>query len=141
MTFTEAERDYLASQALGRLATVSAEGDVQNNPVGFTLNADTGTIDIGGLAMGSTRKFRNVQATGRVAFVVDDIVSTDPWTVRGVEIRGDGEALVGQAPSQPWLSPEIIRIHPRRILSWGIAAGVPGMSGRNVEPPSGAATA
>lgn len=137
MTFTEAEREYLASQGLGRLATVSAVGDVQNNPVGFVLNVDTGTIDIGGFAMGATRKFRNVQATGRVAFVVDDIVSTDPWIVRGVEIRGDGEALTGQAPSRPWLSPEIIRIHPRRILTWGIEPGAPGMSGRNVEPSNG----
>jgi pyridoxamine 5'-phosphate oxidase family protein len=59
--------------------------------------------------MASTRKFRNVHATRRVAFVVDDIVSVDPWTVRGVEVRGTGEALSGQTVSQPGLSPEIIR--------------------------------
>jgi pyridoxamine 5'-phosphate oxidase family protein len=135
MTFTEAECAYLVAQALGRLATVSAEGDVQNSPVGFSLNPDTGTIDIGGLAMASTRKFRNVHATGKVAFVVDDVVSVDPWTVRGVEIRGTGEALNGQTPSQPGLSPEIIRIHPRRVISWGIEPDVPGMSGRNIELP------
>ncbi len=137
MTFTDAERDYLVAQALGRLATVSAEGDVQNNPVGFRLNPDTGTIDIGGLAMGSTRKFRNVHATGRVAFVVDDIVSVNPSTVRGVEIRGNAEALTDQTPAQPWQRPESIRIHPRRILSWGVEPGVPGMPGRNVEPHGG----
>jgi pyridoxamine 5'-phosphate oxidase family protein len=45
MTFTEAEREYLSSQRLDRLATLPAEGDVQNNPVGFTLNPDIGTID------------------------------------------------------------------------------------------------
>lgn len=135
MTFTQAEREYLASQPLGRLATVSAEGDVQNNPVGFSVNPDTGTIDIGGRAMASTRKFRNVQATRRVAFVVDDIVSVDPWTVRGVEVRGIAEALSGQTPSQPSLSPEIIRIHPQRILSWGVEPAVPGMHGRSVESP------
>lgn len=58
MTFTDAERDYLGSQVLDAWRGVSAAGDVQNNPVGFVLNPDTGTIDIGGLAMGTTRKFR-----------------------------------------------------------------------------------
>ncbi|MDT7713077.1 MAG: pyridoxamine 5-phosphate oxidase family protein, partial [Pseudonocardiales bacterium] len=58
-----------------------------------------------------------------------------PWTVRGVEVRGIAEALSGQTPSQPWLSPEIIRIHPQRILSRGVEPDVPGMHGRSVESP------
>ena len=44
---------------------------------------------------------------------MDDIASYDPWTVRCLEIRGDAEAL-----------PEgrrLIRIHPRRVVSWGIS--------------------
>jgi pyridoxamine 5'-phosphate oxidase family protein len=44
--------------------------------------------------MGATRKFRNVQANGQVALVIDDPVSRDPWTVRGLQIRG-------VAPVQP----------------------------------------
>lgn len=132
MTFTEAEREYLASQLLGRLATVSAKGDVQNNPVGFHYNAETGTIDIGGYAMGASRKFRNIQATGQAALVVDDLASRDPWKVRGIEIRGRGEALEGQAPYRPGLSGEIIRIHPRRIIAWGIDPDAEGMQARDV---------
>jgi pyridoxamine 5'-phosphate oxidase family protein len=131
-TLTEAELAYLAGQTLGRLATVSADGAPQNNPVSFRYNAEHGTIDIGGLAMGNTRKFRNVQATGRAAFVVDDIASRSPWRVRGVEIRGDAEALVDQEPPGPHFSRELIRIHPRRVISWGLDPERPAMQSRSV---------
>ena len=55
-----------------------------------------------------------------VAFVVDDIASVDPWVVRGVEIRGTAEALTDVDPPRPTMSREIIRITPRRIISWGL---------------------
>lgn len=131
MTLTPAERDYLASQPLGRLATRRPDGSLQNNPVGFRYNEQTGTIDIAGRALATTRKFHNVAANGAVALVVDDVVSRDPWTVRGVEIRGHAEALVDQTPISSYTSPELIRIHPRRVISWGIGAG-PGMHGRDI---------
>jgi pyridoxamine 5'-phosphate oxidase family protein len=120
MTFTDVQLEYLDSQRLGRLATVSGEGDLQNNPVGFFYNADLGTVDIGGSNMGSTRKFRNVQATGRAAFVVDDLASVQPWRVRGVEIRGRAEALADVEPPGKGYSGELIRIHPDRIIAWGL---------------------
>jgi pyridoxamine 5'-phosphate oxidase family protein len=34
-----------------------------------------GTIDIGGRAMGASRKFRNIAANPNVALVIDDIAS------------------------------------------------------------------
>ena len=120
MPFSEAELEYLASQRIGRLATVDRHGVPQNNPVGFRVNIEAGTIDIGGTNMGTSRKFRNVQANPKVSFVIDDLASIDPWHVRGVEIRGLAEALVGQPVPQPHLSPETIRIHPERIISWGL---------------------
>jgi pyridoxamine 5'-phosphate oxidase family protein len=118
-TFTDAELEYLAAQRLGRLASAGPGGRLQNNPVGFRVNTAAGTIDIGGFKMGASQKFRNVRANGQAAFVVDDLVSVDPWTVRGLEIRGHAEALTGVAPSQPFMSGEIIRIHPERIYGWG----------------------
>ncbi|MGC9671256.1 PPOX class F420-dependent oxidoreductase [Planosporangium sp. 12N6] len=132
MSFTEAELAYLSTQRLGRLATVDPDGEPQNNPVGFRYNPETGTIDIGGYTMGTTRKFRNVQANGRAALVVDDVASRDPWRVRGIEIRGVAEAVRGATPPMPHLSDDIIRIHPRRIISWGIERFGPGMSRRDV---------
>ena len=120
MVFTEGELAYLRSQRLGRLATLAADGTLQNNPVGFSVDQDAGVINVGGRDLGNTRKFRNVAANGQVAFVVDDIASVDPWVVRCFEVRGSAEALTGQTPASPYMSAEIIRIHPRRIISWGM---------------------
>lgn len=120
VTLTEAERQYLNSQPLGRLATVDANGAPQNNPVGVFLDEKTGDILIGGGALGTTRKFRNVRANDRVALVVDDLVSRDPWTVRGLEIRGTAVALEDVDPPVPFMSREVIRITPTWVSSWGI---------------------
>jgi pyridoxamine 5'-phosphate oxidase family protein len=106
MVFTENERDYLASQPLGRLATVDTKGHPQDNPVGFAYDEVNGTIDIGGWTMGTTRKFANVATTPFAALVVDDLVSRDPWTVRGMEIRGRAEAISGQEPLNSYSSPD-----------------------------------
>jgi pyridoxamine 5'-phosphate oxidase family protein len=120
--FTDAELEYFASQRLGRLATLAADGTLQNNPVGFEVDPDNGMIDIRGRDMGNSRKFHNVAANGQVAFVVDDIASFDPWVVRCLEVRGTAEALTDQTPPNPYMSGEVIRIRPRRIISWGLGA-------------------
>ncbi|WP_084962442.1 PPOX class F420-dependent oxidoreductase [Thermoactinospora rubra] len=120
MTFTEAELAFLRTQRIGRLATVSPGGQVQNNPVGFFLNPELGTVDIGGHNLGATKKFRNIQAGSTVSLVVDELVSTDPWVVRGIEIRGTAQALTGVEPPVPFFSGELIRIRPVRIVSWGL---------------------
>ena len=125
MQFSETELAYLTSQRLGRLATVDPSGAPQNNPVGFRYNAELGTIDIGGRNMGASRKFRNVAANPRVAFVVDDIASVQPWRVRCVEIRGHAEPVTGQEPVIPGMSGEIIRVHPDRIISFGLDTPAP----------------
>jgi pyridoxamine 5'-phosphate oxidase family protein len=114
------ERDYLASQRLGRLATVDAHGQPQNNPVGFFLNDELGVIDIGGKAMGQTKKFRNVRSNPLVSLVVDDLASVTPWRVRGVEIRGHAEAVTEWQPPYPYYSREAVRIRPTRVISWGL---------------------
>ncbi|HEY7350493.1 MAG TPA: PPOX class F420-dependent oxidoreductase [Ktedonobacterales bacterium] len=115
--FLEAELEYLKTQRLGRLATVNARGAPQIAPVGFRYNEELDTIDIGGLNISETQKFRNVARNGLAAFVVDDVLP--PWQPRGIEIRGHAEALTegGQA-ILPHFSPELIRLTPRRIISW-----------------------
>jgi pyridoxamine 5'-phosphate oxidase family protein len=102
------------------LATVNKSGIPQNAPVSFRHNEATGTIDIGGLAMGTTRKFANVAATGVASLVIDDVADQVNWAVRGVENRGNAEALRDVEPATPYTSREIIRIHPTRIISWGL---------------------
>jgi pyridoxamine 5'-phosphate oxidase family protein len=114
--FTEAERRYLAGgRQLARIATVGADGTPHVVPVAFMYNAVRDTIDIGGSALEQTKKFQDVLRTGRAAIVIDDLQSTDPWHPRGVEVRGRGEAIAMPTP--------MIRIHPERIVSWGIDGG------------------
>jgi pyridoxamine 5'-phosphate oxidase family protein len=118
MPLTTAEIDYLGAQRLGRLATIQPDGSPQVKPVGFRYNAELGTIDIVGFRMSASQKFRNVSRDGRAALVVDDIVSTQPWRVRFLEIRGIADAVPGSDGGGP--DTALIRIHPRRILSFGI---------------------
>ena len=120
MPLTEAQLRYLESQPVGRLATVGPDGEPQNRPVGFRYNAEADTIDIGGLRLAATQKFRNVDANGRAAFVVDDVVSRTPWRVRGVEIRGRAEAVRDQPPPREGMSGELIRLHVERVWAWGL---------------------
>ena len=120
MDLSENERNYLNSQPLGRLATLAPDGSPQSCPVGFFLNEALGTIDIGGHNLGRSQKFRNVQRDGRVTLVVDDLASIDPWAPRGIEIRGEAEALTDAEPPRPGFSSELIRIHPNRVLAWGL---------------------
>lgn len=81
MSFHDVEVEYLRAQPLGRLATVHMDGTLQVSPVGYTFSTTLGTIDIGGHENAASRKYRNVAENGRVAFVVDDILSRDPWRV------------------------------------------------------------
>jgi pyridoxamine 5'-phosphate oxidase family protein len=120
--FQEIEIDYLAGgRQLGRIATVGADGTPHVVPVAWIYNAARDTIDVGGSELEQSKKFRDVARTGRVAIVIDDLASTDPWRARGIEIRGRGEAIA--------LPTALIRIHPERIVSWGIE---PGRSARTV---------
>jgi pyridoxamine 5'-phosphate oxidase family protein len=130
VTLTEAERAYLQSQPLARLATVDGAGAPQNNPVGVFLDEETGDIIIGGHAMGASRKFRNVQRNGHVALVIDDLISRDPWTVRGLEIRGTAVALEDVDPPVPFMSREVIRVTPTWVTSWGVDPEAPGRYSR-----------
>jgi pyridoxamine 5'-phosphate oxidase family protein len=114
--FTEAERRYLAGgRQLGRIATVGADGTPHVVPVAWIYNAARDTIDVGGRELQGSKKFRDVARTGRAAIVIDDLPTTDPWRPRGIEVRGRGEAIALPTP--------MIRIHPERIVSWGIEAG------------------
>jgi pyridoxamine 5'-phosphate oxidase family protein len=122
--FSDAELEYLATAELARLATVRADGSPQVSPVGFAYHAEHRAIDIGGFGMSRSQKFHNVRANNRVALVIDDIVSRDPWRVRCLEIRGRAEAITDPTDSgidnSHGLDHAIIRVHPDRIISFGV---------------------
>ena len=112
--FTEAEAEYLAENFIGRVATSAPSGQPHVVPVGYRF--DGSTITFGGRNLARSLKYRNLMANTKVAFVVDDIVSTNPWKVRGIEIRGRAEPL----SSDDGVS--MIRIIPLNIRSWGLEA-------------------
>lgn len=122
--FTPEETAYLQSQRLGRLGTAGPDGQPHVVPVSFRYNPEQDAIEIGGHGgFAKRKKFRDIARNSKVAFVVDDLASVNPWTARGIEIRGRAEAVAtGGTALGPGFDPEMIRIKPQRIVSWGIEA-------------------
>jgi PPOX class F420-dependent enzyme/OxyR family protein len=118
---TAAHIEYMASQRLGRLATAGADHRPHVVPTSFRYNADLGTVDLGGRRVAETKKYRDVQANGWAALVIDDLLSTDPWRPRFLEIRGRAEAIpTGGADLGPGFGDGFIRLHPEKVNSFGI---------------------
>lgn len=109
--FKQHEVAFLESgRRLGRIATVGRDGTPHVVPVGWTYNAETDTIDVGGHDFATTKKFLDVARHGRAAIVIDEVLA--PWSPRGIEVRGRAEAVAGP--------PAMIRISPDRVRSWGL---------------------
>jgi pyridoxamine 5'-phosphate oxidase family protein len=122
-SFSEAELGYLLGERrLGRLATADATGTPHVVPVGWRYNPELGTIDVSGLDLTVTKKFRNVRENPRAAFVVDDLASTVPWRPRSVMVQGSATAVEAAPDDRPAVGGAVIRIFPERIVSWGIGA-------------------
>jgi pyridoxamine 5'-phosphate oxidase family protein len=114
--FTESELAYLLEERrFGRLATVGEDGTPHVTPVGWSYNAEEDTIDVGGHDFDQTKKYRDARRSGRAAIVIDDVLA--PRICRAVEVRGRAETFD---------DPPLIRIHPERIVSWGIESEVRG---------------
>jgi pyridoxamine 5'-phosphate oxidase family protein len=118
---TEAQINFLAEHRLGRIATAGSDGKPHVVPTSFRFNAELGTVDVGGMHVATTKKYRDVQANPWAAIVVDDVVSTDPFTPRMLEIRGRAEAIPGGGDDLgPGFGGAFIRIHPTKINSFGV---------------------
>lgn len=122
--FSDNELAYLEGQRLARLATADAKGSPHVVPVGFRISGDGDAIEAGGHNFAKSKKYRDLQANPRVAMVVDDLASVEPWTPRGLEVRGTaelhdsgGSEKFGRGWDEAW-----IRIVPERVISWGIEA-------------------
>lgn len=118
---TRAQIDYLAGQRLGRVATSGPDHKPHVVPTSFSYNTELGTIDVGGMHVAATKKYRDVQANPWAAIVVDDLASTEPWSPRMLEIRGRAEAVEsGGDRLGPGFGDGFIRIHPEKVNSYGI---------------------
>lgn len=123
MSFTDEEITYLRSQPLARVATVAADGRPDVVPVAFEFDGSCFWIGGGGPSVLATRKFRNLLAGNRhVAFVVDDMVSFEPFVARGIRVYGTAEEpreRVGMVGPGVYA-----RVTPTVSWSWNMA-GVP----------------
>lgn len=113
--FTDAEITYLTSddRPLGRVATVGPDGMPHVVPSGVRYNPEHDTLDISGIKLEATKKYRDIARTGVAAVVLDDVLP--PWQPRGIEVRARAELVDAPQP--------LIRLHPRRIISWGLDGG------------------
>lgn len=112
--FSDVELEFLTDgeRRLGRIATVGANGTPHVVPSGWSYNAEEDAIDLGGANLTATKKYKDVARTGHAALVIDEVLP--PWRPRGIEVRGRAEVLDGIP---------LIRIHPGRVVSWGLEPG------------------
>jgi pyridoxamine 5'-phosphate oxidase family protein len=132
--FSAAEISYLQSQRLARIATAGPDCQPHVVPLAFRYNPETDTIDVGGHDFAQRKKYRDVQHNPRVAIVIDDLASIDPWRPRMIEVRGEADILpTGGESVGPGFDPPMFRIRPKRIISIGIEGEGPlGRSARSV---------
>jgi len=67
-------------------------------------------------------KFRNVLQNNKVAIVVDDLKSIDPWDPRGIRIYGIADIVTrqgGYLENTDHPNPQYIRVSPKK-WSWGL---------------------
>jgi pyridoxamine 5'-phosphate oxidase family protein len=111
--FTEEEIAYLASQRMARLATASPSGQPDVAAVTFGLDGDT--IVSGGFDITKTVRYGYLLKNPRAVIVIDDLATVDPWSPRGVKVRGSATLEQARGGLR-------IRIVPEVIWSWGINA-------------------
>jgi pyridoxamine 5'-phosphate oxidase family protein len=126
--FSQKEAEYLSSQRLARIATASSrKGFIQPDvvPVGFDFDGED--LYVSGMKLLKSTKYKNVQKNPRVALVIDDLKSVNPWEPRGIRIYGIADIVTRQdGYMQQTDHPSItyIRIKPLKKWSWGIDAPV-----------------
>ena len=120
MSFTDEEVLYLRSQPIARLATLCPEEQPDLVPLGFEFDGTFFWVGGSGPSVLDTRKFRNVQGgRDKVALVIDDMVSFDPFIVRCIRVYGRAKAPVERVGV---LGPGFyLRITPTISWSWNMA--------------------
>jgi pyridoxamine 5'-phosphate oxidase family protein len=111
VTFADEESEFLAQSKLGRIAT-SYSGQPHVVPVAYEF--DGKHFYFGGFNLEKSTKFRDISKNSKVAFVVDDLLTKNPWRPRGIEIRGTAEIEENDDGLY-------VKITPTHKASWGLA--------------------
>ncbi|WP_020670120.1 PPOX class F420-dependent oxidoreductase [Amycolatopsis nigrescens] len=120
MSFTDEEIAYLRAQPIARVATVGGGEQPDVVPLAFEFDGTCFWVGGSGPSVAGTRKFRNVLAGhGKVALVVDDLVSFEPFIARCVRVYGEADGPVERSGiAGPGL---YLRITPTISWSWNMA--------------------
>jgi len=123
--FSEKEIEYLKSQRIARIATAvgSSEQSVQPDVVPVGYDFDGQYFYVGGINILKSRKYKNVLKNNKVALVIDDLKTIDPWDPRGIRIYGTADIVTRQSgymEQTPHSQADYIRIKPEKKWSWGI---------------------
>ncbi len=111
--FTDNEIAYLKSQRLARIATVSTSGQPDNSPTGFEFDGEVFYLGSRG-DLRQTRRGKSVLAGNtKIALVVDDLESINPWKPRSIRIYGTAEFIEHEGR---FGNKQYMRITP--TLSW-----------------------
>jgi PPOX class F420-dependent enzyme/OxyR family protein len=68
-------------------------------PVGFDFDGDY--IYVGGMNILKSTKYKNVLKNNKVAIVVDDLKSVEPWEPRGNKVYGTADVV--SAKEDTWI--------------------------------------
>jgi len=127
--FSQKETEYLRSQRLARIGTASSTtgGSIQPDvvPVGFDFDGQY--FYVSGMNLIKSTKYKNVQKNPKVALVIDDLNSVNPWEPRGIRVYGTADIVTrqgGYMQQTDHPSAMYIRIKPLKKWSWGIEAPV-----------------
>lgn len=115
--FTDEEIAYLKSQPLARLATVAQDLQPDASPVGFDFDGEVFLII--GHNLTATRKYINIdKGNSKVALVIDDLESINPWRPRGIRIFGIADIVEKEESANG--PRRYIRVRPTISWSWNI---------------------
>ena len=118
--FRDDEVQYLRSQGMARLATVGEDEQPDVVPVACEFDGAYFWVGGSGASVLRTRKVANVRAGRRkVALVVDDVPSLDPFVARGIRVYGVADGPVERVGM---VGPGLfLRITPQVSWSWNMA--------------------
>jgi pyridoxamine 5'-phosphate oxidase family protein len=120
VAFTDDEVGFLRSHGLARLATLGEDDQPDVVPVACEFDGEHFWVGGSGESVLRTRKVGNVRAGRRkVALVVDDLPSFDPFIARGIRVYGVADGPIERVGM---VGPGLyLRITPRVSWSWNLA--------------------
>jgi pyridoxamine 5'-phosphate oxidase family protein len=125
--FSRNEIEYLKSQRIARIATVSVSSEDTRSiqpdvvPVGFDFDGEY--IYVSGMNILKSTKCKNILKNKKVAVVIDDLKTVDPWDPRGIRIYGIADIVTrqgGYMDQTGHAEHQYIRILISKKWSWGI---------------------